>query len=179
MEYIKIIDTPERKTSEIIKQMKEKFAVWSYIDLDKIDKEFPAPKEKTTRYFLKTVEPDEALRGKSARDVGGMECITLRERLLMELEYFNETGKHLDIKGFTICAGSRYSDGYVPYVFWRPNDDGLGIDWYDVGSSGDDYAARAAVLSPNPFPLPPSNPSLEKRVSELERKLMEISNLLK
>lgn len=42
--------------------------------------------------------------------------ITLEERELYELKFFKETGKHLDEVNWTLCAGSRYSDGHVPYA---------------------------------------------------------------
>lgn len=157
-EYFKIIDSPKLKTSEIVEQLKSKFSVRSYLGDEELDKQFPPPVKETTRYFLKTIEPDKALRNKSADDLDkeGVKCITLRERLLMELDYFNETGEHLDIKGWTICAGSRYSGGGVPCVCWDPGRDRLRIDWYLTDGGSDDCAARAEVLSPNSFPLEPS-----------------------
>jgi hypothetical protein len=41
---------------------------------------------------------------------------TLKERLIHELKYFLETGKHLDIESVTICAGSLLPSGEVPTV---------------------------------------------------------------
>lgn len=66
------------------------------------------------------VEADEELKDRSAnwlkeQDIAGM---TLLERLLYELKYWKETGKHLDIHNITLCAGSRDSGGDVPYVYW-------------------------------------------------------------
>ncbi len=59
---------------------------------------------------------------KGLRDflVGG----TLLERLLIELDYFQETGGHLDmgneatVKNATLCKGSRYANGGIPVVHW-------------------------------------------------------------
>ena len=42
--------------------------------------------------------------------------ITLNERLIFELKYWDETKEHLDVENLTICSGSRYSDGLVPLV---------------------------------------------------------------
>ena len=41
---------------------------------------------------------------------------TLKERLVQELRYFLETGKHLDVESVTICAGSRLPNRQVPTV---------------------------------------------------------------
>ena len=59
--------------------------------------------------------------------------ITLLERLLFELKYFRESGKHLDIKNITLCSASRNTDGGVP-----------GVDFYGsevrVGKCNPGYA---------------------------------------
>lgn len=44
--------------------------------------------------------------------------ITFPERLLFELKYFLETGKHLDVENQTLCVGSRHPSGAVPVVYW-------------------------------------------------------------
>lgn len=158
------------RTSEIVARMREKFPVQVWHREAQLDEDFPAPKVPSVRHFRKTAEADANLRNKSASDLAreGVECITLRERLLMELAYFEETGKHLDIEGFTICAGSRYSDGRVPHVCWDPNRGKVRIDWCDVDRSYDDHAAREAVLPPNPSPLAPSNPSLDEAIERVK-----------
>jgi hypothetical protein len=35
----------------------------------------------------------------------------------MEIEHWDKTKTNLDIKNITLCAGSRYADGFVPDVF--------------------------------------------------------------
>jgi len=46
--------------------------------------------------------------------------ITLEERLLYEVVYFKETGKHLDRNTKTLCNGSRHHpSGAVPIVYWN------------------------------------------------------------
>ena len=70
------------------------------------------------------VEADEELKNISAdslkkADIAG---ITLPERLLLELFYFRETGSHLDIENRTLCSGSRYSGGRVPFAYWGLSD---------------------------------------------------------
>lgn len=66
------------------------------------------------------VEADEELKNLSAdtlteRNIKG---ITLLERMLFELKYFSETKKHLDTGNWTLCNGSRNSDGDVPSARW-------------------------------------------------------------
>lgn len=97
--------------------------------------------------FLKTIEADPELKSKSANvlakeDVKG---ITLLERLLLELGYFLATGNHLDIENVTLCSGSRYSVGSVPYVGWDTGNRRLGVGWDRASSSDPDLRARAVV----------------------------------
>lgn len=108
-DYFVITEQPETKTSELIAEMKKQSRVYCYFSEENSDKYFPPPKEETTRYFKKNVEADEELKNLSANDLEkrGGEYITLRERLIMELEYFKATGKHLDIYNVTLCAGSQ------------------------------------------------------------------------
>ena len=42
--------------------------------------------------------------------------VDLLERLIFDLFYHEETGRHLDEKSVTLCASSRYADGTVPRV---------------------------------------------------------------
>jgi len=119
MKTFKITETSQ-KTSEILAKMKSLFPVRSYYDDARLDADFPIP-AKTTHEFQYSIEPDATILGKSAREADShMTGITLRERLLMEIEYFKETGQHLDVKGWTICSGSRDSVGCVPSVDFHP-----------------------------------------------------------
>ncbi len=72
--------------------------------------------------------------------------ITLLERLIYELLYFSETGGHLDITNWTICSGSRYSDGNVPYVNWDGKSREFFVAWCraDVRS---EYGRARGVIS--------------------------------
>lgn len=64
----------------------------------------------------------------------GILGVTLLERLLLEVKYFTETGKHLDIESITKCAGSRDSDGDVPSAGWRGG--ALSVDWCSADARG-------------------------------------------
>jgi len=48
----------------------------------------------------------------------GVPGMTLLERLILELVYFLETGKHLDVTNVTLCSGSLYHVGHVPLVYF-------------------------------------------------------------
>ncbi len=143
--YITIVDDGKKKTSEIITELRKlSFSVWVYNE-SKVDKEFPTPANPTSRKFLLVREADEDLKNKSANDLEqeGIAGITLRERLLYELAYFRKTGQHLDIKNVTLCAGSRYSGGDAPHVFWYS--DRLNVNWYNPADRNDNRRSRRAV----------------------------------
>ena len=91
------------------------------------------------------VEADKEHKNRSADDLKDAEVtgITLLERMLFELKYFLETGKHLDIENVTLCAGSRCSGGDVPYACW--DDGGFYIGWYCAISAFPNLRCREVV----------------------------------
>ncbi|MFZ2205264.1 MAG: hypothetical protein WAV23_01595 [Minisyncoccia bacterium] len=66
------------------------------------------------------VEPDREFLGKSAKqsDPDMKLGVTLLERIILGVRYLTETGNHLDIRGMTICSGSRDSEGFIPIIYW-------------------------------------------------------------
>ncbi len=139
-EYFIIEDDGSKKTSELLAECHALFPVWSCFLDEKLDKDFPPIK---TRYkYKKVIEADKELKSLSANNLKkqGIACITLRERLIMELQYFKETGGHLDIDNWTLCAGSRDSDGLVPHV--DSHDGRLDISRYGPGLVRDSLRAR-------------------------------------
>jgi len=90
------------------------------INLEKVRSERTS-KEMYAVWFCDETEPDQDLRGYSDNDLKSMpiQGITLEERLLFELKYFIETGRHLDLGSVTLCTGSHESDGKVAIVFCR------------------------------------------------------------
>jgi len=66
------------------------------------------------------VEADEELKNFSAYDLKQQKIssITLEERLIYELKYFQETRQHLDIQNITLCAGSAAPSGVVHVGFY-------------------------------------------------------------
>lgn len=151
---ILIKERPDLKTSEVLALCKESFPVSSYYDDARLNKDFPVPKEATERTFLNSQEPDNATLGLSVREAeakGNTQGITIRERMLLELAYFAETGQHMDVKGITFCNGSRHSDGFVPCAFW--DDDEFRVGWDGLGNSDSDCGIRSAVSLDPSFPL--------------------------
>ncbi|MFH1346991.1 MAG: hypothetical protein ABIH10_01950, partial [Spirochaetota bacterium] len=84
------------------------FPCWKYTDKN-LDKAVTS--ERTTRngaYAIRVrdrVEADEELKNRSYNDLkrDGIPGITLEEREILELKFFKETGKHLDIANWTLC----------------------------------------------------------------------------
>ncbi len=174
MKTIKITDNGKLKTSKLLAKCKKLFPVWSWYSDKQLDEDFPPVK--TSYEYEMTQEPSEEFTNKSANDLAkeypDKHFITLRERILMELEYFEETGEHLDIKNLTLCAGSRYSDGLVPGCHLG-GDGHFYVGCCYPGSADDNLRARVAV-SLDTLPLD----TLENRVKELENKMDKISKML-
>ena len=146
-DYWQVTDDGKLKTSELLAKCKEKFAVYCFWNDKDLNRNFPPPVELTTRYFKKNVEADKEHTNKSANDLDklGVKGITLRERLILESQYFHETGKHLDIGNVTLCAGSRGFDGGVPGVDWGTASRGLCVHWCSPDDRNARLRARAAV----------------------------------
>lgn len=143
-----ITDDGKKKTSELIAECKKHFPMWCVWNDEELDKHFPRPKKATTRHFPATVEAEDE-KGKSYNDLVAPETYcTLRERLIMELQYFKETGENLDKDNWTLCAGSRTAGGSVPSVCL--NGDGrVGVSYWSVGAADGDLRFRR-VISPSP-----------------------------
>lgn len=126
---------------------KKLFATWQYADdLDAaITQNARTASENYAVWVLDEVEPDKQYRGKSTRqaDPDMKLGITVLERIIFEIKYFSETGKHLDIKGVTFCSGSRYAGGDVPCADWCGGR--FRVRWYRLDYSFSDYGIRSAV----------------------------------
>lgn len=152
-DFLRIIFIAEGlKLSDVLKAMtKAGIKWWTYSvndDLDKIITE--NVRNPTTAYAIRIrerVEADEELKDLSANQLKerGVNCMTLLERLVYGLKYFSEMGKHLDIVSWTLCVGSRDSDGYVPSVAFGPGGDRISVYcWRHVDSVGS-LRSRQAV----------------------------------
>jgi hypothetical protein len=149
--------------NEVVKAMKKKFkergqkVVFLYnrkdLDLDATVTKNDRPIDKSYAILFKNnIEADEDLKNLSAYALEnrGIKGITLKERLLMEIFYFAKTGKHLDndkhnYTNRTLCSGSRYSGGYVPNVYWRPEESEFILDSGHPGYSNPGIRARSVV----------------------------------
>ena len=69
--------------------------------------------------------------------------ITLIERLIFGLKYWDETKTHLDVKNLTICSGSRSSAGGVPSVNCCGGE--VRVDWCFSQLAHSDWRVRTVV----------------------------------
>lgn len=133
--------------SQIYAKCSEHFPCWKYADNLDVVTSVRVNDETYAIWVRDRVEADGELKNRSADDlkVGNVNCITLPERLILELCYWSKTGgKHLDLQNITLCAGSRDWDGDVPGVAW--NDGKLYVDCSYSYYRLVDLRARAAVV---------------------------------
>lgn len=102
------------------------------------------------------IEADKELKGLSDNDIVKRKLVTMTwlERLILELFHFWKTKKHLDIKNWTLCSGSRtdLQNGCIPTVGWDSNIFPSGVflcgwcspDCQQVGRKGD-LRARSVI----------------------------------
>ena len=132
---------------QIYAKLKENFPCWK--DIDNLDR-ITSARVNTETYAIwvrDRVEADEELKGRSANDLkrDNVNCITLPERMILELYYWSKTGQHLDLQNITICGGSRDSVGGVPYVRWGGGAFKLDVYWHYSDDHNDSLRSRLAV----------------------------------
>jgi hypothetical protein len=93
------------------------------------------------------IESDENLRGLSAKGLADKKINTLNllERLLFELKYFDETGKHLDSANLTLCGSTKNEFNKVPAIGWD-SEGYLSIFWFGERYSGSEVRGREIIL---------------------------------
>lgn len=141
-----IVIVPGITNNQVFDACTKAFKAWRYEnDLDTVRDMAKRPDGPYVVWVRDVVEADDDMKNKSANDIerAGICTLTLKERMILEIAYFDETGKHLDINNWTLCAGSRGSGGLVPGVFWR--DDELHVYWTRVGRRGSSLRARVVV----------------------------------
>lgn len=125
------------------------FLCWRYRkDLDEVMEQDVRKTDKSYAIWLYAdPEAEEKFDNKSFNDLEATrhQRLTLTERLLLEIIYFDETGQHLDRKTVTRCDGSRYPEGYVPGVCWNDFYDGLDVRGYDPEGRRDNLRSRFAL----------------------------------
>ncbi|MGD0977282.1 MAG: hypothetical protein ABR875_03245 [Minisyncoccia bacterium] len=150
--FDRLLVIPKGLTIEAMFQIcKKMFKCWRYTDQN-LDEAVPTndrvPTDKSYAIWVRErVEADEEFKKKSANDLEaiGHIGITALERLIYEAKYFDETRKHLDINNVTLCAGSRFSDGFVPSMNWFGGHVGLYLYWYHPDIADDDLRSREVV----------------------------------
>jgi hypothetical protein len=147
----RIIFVPQGLTlKQVIAAMRNLFKVWVWNEeLDSVISVNTRTSAKTYAVWVRNgLEPDAMYLGRSTRDADmtGAIGVTLIERLVLETKHFTETKNHLDVKGVTLCTGSRDSDGDVPGVYWRPAYSEVYVYGYGVDGSNPYYGLREAVL---------------------------------
>jgi len=113
--------------TQIYNVMARHFDCWRYDekkDLDNLITRNDRDANKTGTYGIwlrDRQEADEENAGKSADQLQAEKHlgITLGERMLYELKFWDETGCHLDMDNLTLCAGSRNVDVDVPFMYFR------------------------------------------------------------
>jgi hypothetical protein len=143
-----IVVVPGVTNNDAFDACKKQFGAWRWTDdLNTIRDVVARPAGAYCTWVKAFVEADPDLANVSAETIAkrGLSTLTLLERLILELKYFDETKQHLDIKNWTLCAGSRYADGDVPGVRWFPADRKLSVDWTPPRNADSNLRARAAV----------------------------------
>ncbi len=134
--------------NQVYDRMTKLFTCWKYADdLDKsITKNARDTKKSYAIWVRDEAEPDSDFLGKSTRraDPDMKIGVTVLERMIHEIDYFSETGNHLDVKGVTFCSGSRDSDGRVPDMYLSTNGE-VRVHWYNLGNSNSKRGVRRAV----------------------------------
>ena len=84
------------------------------------------------------------LRNKSANwaTENNFEGVTLQERLLHDFKYWDETGQHLDVECMTLCGGSRFANGLVPFVNYEEKENEVLISQNSENTSYPIYGHR-------------------------------------
>jgi hypothetical protein len=129
----------------LFNECKKLFPIWIY-DEEELDKIKSDRSGDYTVYFRDRIEADKELKDMSADDLKekGIVGITLEERLAMEIDYFKRTGKHLDIDNWTLCSGSRGSDGHVPGVDFIGGE--VNVDWCVSSFAGATLRSRSVAV---------------------------------
>ncbi|NCN53103.1 hypothetical protein GW950_01415 [Candidatus Wolfebacteria bacterium] len=149
-DFSRIVMVAEDLTlNQVWEVCKKRFPTWSYYG-DDLDEAVPINNRTTAKSYAIRIrdrqEADEELKNLSANQLNekGIPGINLLECLLLKLKYHDETGYHLDLRNFTLCNGSRDSNGDVPHVRWK--DGRLHVDW-SLTTSAYSFLRSRAVIS--------------------------------
>ncbi len=144
-----IIVAPGMTPQVLFNKCSELFSTWKYTDksLDEVITSDRTSANGAYAIWLRDrLEADEEMKNISANQIKQQKIvgITLEERLLMELKFYQETGQHLDVANITLCAGSRFGDDFVPDVFWDGSK--LEVFWFLPDAQDGRLRCRVAVV---------------------------------
>ena len=175
-----ITDNPKIKTSELMDTLRKQVEVYSYWNNAELDKNFLPPKETTTRTFAATPEPDKETLGKSYDQLfPAAQGMTFREYILAQMQYFKETGKYLDEKGWTVFSDERLPSGGVASGYWDPNGREIKFYWGNSDFVSPLLGARLAISPSSSNLVPSAADTLEKRIEALEAFRSKVEGVLK
>jgi hypothetical protein len=142
-----IVMVPGITTNQAFEACSKAFGTWKNIDINGVRDIVERPKGAYVVWVKANIEADPDLANVSAEQIfeRGLNTLTLRERIILELKYWDGTKQHLDIDNWTLCAGSRCADGGVPRVGWGSGARELDVDWCSVQLADSYLRARAAV----------------------------------
>ncbi len=145
-----LIMVPEITSQTAFDLCQKDFKCWKWTEKNLDEIVISYRNAKNSPYVIRIrdrVEADEELKNLSADQLKEQKIpgITLEERLIYELKYFKETGKHLDIENWTLCTSSRYSGGDVPHVYWPPRYGKMSVYWYHSDFRVGFFRSRQAV----------------------------------
>ncbi len=133
---------------------RKQYEVWTvYTREDDIDTAIiwnaPRPIGSYAFWVRDTIEPEKKYlcRPQLEADPQGIIGVNLYERRLDGFQYFTETGNHLDIKGATICTGSRDIYGSVPNVCWLSGSREVRVDSAHPLFVDSSYGLRSVVFN--------------------------------
>jgi len=149
-DFSRIVMVAESLTlNQVWEVCKKRFPAWSYYG-DDLDKAVLINNRTTIKSYAIRIrdrqEADEELKNLSANQLSkkGIPGITLLERLLLELKYYDETGQHLDLQNITLCNGSRFLFDRVPLVRWH--DGRFDVIWFYPADAYYGLRSRAVVV---------------------------------
>lgn len=179
MKTITITETT-KKTSELMDDLRKSFKMFSYWDNRELDREFPIPKELTSRSFNMETESS-VMKGSSWNDMENIRksMMTLREYILFFQAYFKETGNYPDIDGWTLFK-DRLSDGDVARGGWLPALREVGFYWCYPAYRDSRGGARVAISLDSSAPLVPfvSDNNITDRVERIEKWIQGVKDQL-
>jgi len=143
-----IVNARGVSANQFVERMRKEYKIWTYSDdLNAIRSDRNAVSMSYVVLVRDRIAADEELKNKSAEILAeeAIPAITLPENLRLDAFHWWKTGRHLDPETWTLDAGSRDADGYVPNVSWSAVNGRLYVGWYGPRNASGTLRARAVV----------------------------------